>query len=288
MLGSTLTRVLEREFGAVTEFNRTGTSITGHNEVVTLDVLNEYNLYESFDGLGIDYVINAIGMIKQVIDEKKPADVIAANTINVEFAKRLNEFSIQSRTKVIQIGTDCVFSGVEGNYSERHVFKPTDIYSETKNSGEQASTESMIIRCSIIGEEPAGSVSLLGWVLSQPKGGSLNGFTNHLWNGLTTLHFSEVVTGVIKSKSFSKGVVHLVPKDVVSKYELIRIIANEFGRPDLNINEFRAADAIDRSLVTVNPALNLQMWQAGGYNRAPSIQEMVSKYAQWSQGKLQG
>lgn len=285
MLGSTLTRVFERDFGSVTEFNRAGTSITGRNKVFKFDVLEEYDLHKSFDGLGIDYIINAIGMIKQVINEKNPSDVVAANVINSDFAIRLNDFSKETRTKVIQIGTDCVFSGVEGHYSEKDNFHPTDVYSKTKNSGERASTESMIIRCSIIGEEISSHVSLLGWVLSQPKGGRINGFTNHLWNGLTTLQFSEVVSGVIQSQNFSKGVVHLVPQDVVSKYELIRIIANEFRRPDLDIQEFKADIAINRSLVTVNPARNLQMWQAGGYNKVPSIQEMVSQYAKWTQEK---
>jgi dTDP-4-dehydrorhamnose reductase len=288
MLGSTLTRVLEQEFGTVTEFNRAGTSITGNNNVVTLDVLNKFDLHKSFEGLRIDYIINAIGMIKQRIDEKKPEDIEAAKVINSKFAIRLNEFSMEAGTKVIQIGTDCVFSGIEGNYSEGDKFNPTDVYSETKNSGERASTESMIIRCSVIGKEPAAFVSLLGWVLSQPKGGSINGFTNHLWNGLTTLHFAKVVSGIIKADNFSKGIVHLVPKDKVSKYELIKIIANEFGRSDLDIREFSAENAIDRSLVTLNSVRNLQMWQAGGYNKPPTIQEMVSQYANWTQGKLLG
>lgn len=284
MLGSTLTRVLEQEFGSVTEFNRAGTSFTGNNDVFALDVLNEYNLHKSFGGLRIDYIINAIGMIKQVIDEKVSEDVAAAHTINSVFARSLNEYSVQTGTKVIQIGTDCVFSGETGKYSEDDQFKPTDVYSKTKISGERASTESMIIRCSIIGEEPEGSVSLLGWVLSQPKNASINGFTNHFWNGLTTLHFSRVVSGIIKSNSFTREKIHLVPRDTVTKCELIKIIAEEFERPDLEIQEFTAENGLDRSLVTLNPARNLQMWQGGGYNKVPTIREMVSQYAKSIQG----
>ena len=284
MLGSTLTQVFEREFDAVIELNRTGISVTGSNNVVTLDVLQKFDLQKTFSDLRIDYIVNAIGMIKQKIDEDNQEDVMSANLINYEFAMSLNKFSIDSGIRVIQIGTDCVFSGVEGNYSEDSIFHPTDIYSKTKSSGELASSESMIIRCSIIGKELTSSLSLLGWVLSQPKSGIINGFTNHLWNGLTTLHFSEVVAGIIKTDNFSKGIVHLVPKDKVSKYELIKIIANEFGRSDLEIREFSAQNAIDRSLVTLNSVRNLQMWQAGGYNKLPTIREMVSQYANWTQG----
>ena len=64
--------------------------------------------------------------------------------------------------------------------------------------------------------------------------------------------------------------------------QLIKLIAAEFGRADLEICDFVAENAINRTLVTVDPARNLQMWRAGGYNEVPSIQEMVSKYAQWT------
>lgn len=282
MLGSTLTRILERDFASVTEFNRSGRSITGTNEVETLDVLNNYDLFESFNNLNLDYIINAIGMIKQLINEENPKDVLAAHEINSKFMNKLNEFSVQSGVRVIQIGTDCVYSGINGSYSEEYAFDPTDIYGKTKKNGEQASSESMIIRSSIVGKENKNSVSLLSWVLSQPEGTKINGYVNHFWNGVTTKHFSEIVSGIIKSESFFKGVAHLVPADTVSKYELIKIIAREFGRTDLEIQEFVAENPINRTLVTIQPARNLYMWQEAGYNKVPTIQEMVSKYASWT------
>jgi dTDP-4-dehydrorhamnose reductase len=282
MLGSTLTRILERDFASVTEFNRSGRSITGTNEVETLDVLNSYDLFESFNNLNLDYIINAIGMIKQLINEENPKDVLAAHEINSKFMNKLNEFSVQSGVRVIQIGTDCVYSGMNGSYSEEYAFDPTDIYGKTKKIGEQASSESMIIRSSIVGKENKNSVSLLSWVLSQPEGTKINGYVNHFWNGVTTKHFSEIVSGIIKSESFFKGVAHLVPADTVSKYELIKIIAREFGRTDLEIQEFVAENPINRTLVTIQPARNLYMWQEAGYNKVPTIQEMVSKYASWT------
>ena len=282
MLGSTLTRILERDFTSVTEFNRSGRSFTGANEVEALDVLKSYNLFERFSNLKIDYIVNAIGMIKQLIDEEKSEDVLAAREINSHFMTKLNDFSAQTGVRVIQIGTDCVYSGLDGSYSEEHTFDPTDTYGKTKNIGEQASSESMIIRSSIIGKESKNSVSLLSWVLSQPEGTKINGYVNHFWNGVTTLHFSEIVSGIIKSESFFKGVAHLVPSDTVSKYELIKIIAREFGRTDLEIQEFVPENRINRTLVTVDPARNLHMWQEAGYNTVPTIQEMVSMYAFWT------
>lgn len=285
MLGSTLTRILEQDSASVIEFNRSGKSVTGTNRVINLDVLQPYNLFEIFSGLQIDYVINAIGMIKQLIDEGKSEDIFAASAINTDFVSRLNEFSLETGVRIIQIGTDCVYSGSLGSYSEDSTFDPTDVYGRTKILGEQASSESMIIRTSIIGKEVQSAFSLLDWVISQPVGAVINGYVNHMWNGVTTLHFSEVVLGIINSGSFLKGTTHLVPSDIASKYELIKIIAREFGRQDLDIREFEAEDSIDRTLITADPVRNLHMWHEGGYNKVPTIQEMVSKYVRWTKSQ---
>ena len=121
------------------------------------------------------------------------------------------------------------------------------------------------------------------WVLSQPLGAVINGFVNHIWNGVTTLQFAEVVSGIIRSGGFTPGVQHLVPTNAVSKYDLIRLIARDFGRSDLRIIERKAQNDVDRSLITVDSARNLHLWQAGGYNKVPTIEEMVSKYARWTE-----
>ena len=286
MLGSTLTRVLEKDFGEVLEVNRTGKSVTGNSKVLILDVLKEYNLYENFMGHEIDYIINATGMIKQVIDEKKKQDIDSARAINFDFPQRLNEYATQTGVRIIQIGTDCVYSGARGFYSEKDKFDPVDVYGKTKLLGEQASAESMIIRSSIIGKEISGAVSLLGWLLSQPTGASINGFKNHIWNGVTTLHFSQIVSGIIKSNSFLKGVQHLAPSDVVSKYELIKILATEFGRSDLEIREHVAENPINRTLTSRNTQRNLLMWETGGYSKIPTVKEMVIEYANWTNAIL--
>jgi len=59
----------------------------------------------------------------------------------------------------------------------------------------------------------------------------------------------------------------------------------EFGRLDLRINKFEAENEINRSLITLYPQNNLSLWQNGGYNNIPTIEEMVSTYAVWSKSK---
>ena len=287
MLGSTLTRVLENQFKTIYEFNRSGISATGKNQTRVIEVTDSNCLLTSFNGLEIDYIVNCIGMIKHVIDENDQNSVNLACKINSEFPANLNIYASRLGIPVIQVGTDCVYSGKSGLYSEKDPHEPIDIYGETKNAGEQSATDSMLIRCSIIGKELKSRNSLLEWVISQPIGAKVEGYVNHLWNGVTTLHFSQIISGVIKSGAYKPGKLHLVPRDIVSKFELINLISSEFGRSDLQISQFEAETPINRSLITINPERNLQLWRQGGYNEIPTSSEMVSTYAKWSrQGEL--
>jgi len=282
MLGSTITHFLEKNLAIIYEFNRSGISITNKNLARKFDATKDYDFSEIFSGLKVDYIINCIGIIKQLIKSDDEVIIKLAYTLNAELPSKLNEYSKRFGIPVIQIGTDCVYSGKRGLYSELNPHDPIDIYGITKNKGEQNSLSTMIIRCSIIGKELDSSNSLLSWALSNPKNSVINGFVNHYWNGVTTLHFSQIIFGVIKSDSFKNGVFHLVPSDIVSKYELLNYIVREFGRLDLRINKFEAENEINRSLITVDPQNNLSLWQNGGYNKIPTVEEMVSTYAVWS------
>ena len=285
MLGSTLTNFLESEFETIYEFNRLGKSVTGNNLCRTFDVTSKKSFGSLFTGLEIDYVVNCIGMIKQIINDGDQDSVNLASEINSQFPAELNSYASKNGISVIQIGTDCVYSGKTGFYSESNPRDPVDIYGLTKNIGEQSISDTMLIRCSIVGKELNSNNSLLEWVISQPKGALIQGYVNHFWNGVTTLQFSQIVSGVIKSGTYKPGAIHLIPKDIVNKYELIKLISSNFGRGDLQIIQFEAETPINRSLSTINPEVNLQLWSNGGYNEVPSIAQMVSIYGKWLQEK---
>jgi len=282
MLGSALTRYLRNEAIDICEFNRSGTSITKNNDAKKFNVITDVNLFRDLENLKCDYIINCIGVIRQLINENDKHSVKLAYEVNANFPSRLNEYASELKTPIIQIGTDCVYSGQKGNYSENDPHDPHDIYGVTKSKGEVASTASMILRCSIIGREVNSTNSLLSWVLSRPINSKIKGFTNHYWNGLTTLHFSQIVFGIIKSHSFRQGVFHLIPNEFVSKHELITLITQAFERTDIKIDEFATDIAVNRSLTTNNTQRNLILWNNAGYSKIPTIEEMVFSYAKWS------
>ena len=244
--------------------------------MVKFDALND-NLKEVIDKVKPEYIINCIGKIKPVIDEEDPLSVSIAHQINGAFPKHMEEVSSQHNIKVIQIGTDCVFSGEKGSYSVEDEHDAVDIYGITKSEGEQDSGNKMLIRTSIIGPETSPGRSLLNWFLELEGGSRVNGFQNHMWNGVTTLAFAKVVQGLITSDSYNPFVVHLAPKDIVSKYDLLTFFKDSFEKEDIEINRTDAELLVDRTLLPSSNKQNDDLWKTGGYEESPTISDLVKE-----------
>ncbi len=134
--------------------------------------------------------------------------------------------------------------GKKGGYVESDLFDADDVYGMSKNAGD--TDLCMTLRTSIIGEEQTHFTSLLSWVKAQ-KGKTINGYTDHLWNGVTTLYLAEIIEEIIRSGLYEKGVFHIHSRKVVSKYELTRMIDDAYGL-GLTINRFETHAPCDRSL----------------------------------------
>jgi len=228
---------------------------------------------------GFDWVVNCIGIIKPYIRDDNRAEVRRAIEVNSLFPMRLAAAAEESGAKVLQIATDCVYSGRDGNYDESATHDATDAYGKTKSMGEVVSSSIRHLRCSIIGPQLKGKDSLLNWFLKQEKGASLNGFRNHQWNGVTTLHYAKICGAVIKNGVELPQVQHVVPTGDISKANLLRSFAKEFDRGDLTINDVDAGSVIDRRVQTKNAATNRGIWSAAGYDVPPTVEEMVHEMA---------
>lgn len=208
-----------------------------------------------------DLIINAIGVIKPYC-----TDVERAIRVNALFPHTLP-------SDTIQIATDCVYSGSKGKYVESDPHDATDVYGQTKSLGEALHIKHL--RCSIIGPELKGHLSLLDQFLA---GNIKQGYTNHKWNGITTLAFSKICQGIAREGIELPISQHIVPADVVSKAQLLRIIAKAYKR-DIKIEDTEAETVIDRTLDTHNKAMNRKLWKAAGYDNIPTIEELVVEMA---------
>jgi dTDP-4-dehydrorhamnose reductase len=226
-----------------------------------------------------DYVINCIGIIKPHIADSCSKSVQRAININSLLPHKINEVAQREGAKVIQIATDCVYDGMStGGYIEDSKHSPTDVYGKTKSLGEVIDDNFLNLRCSIIGYEQHNKLSLVEFVKNSPPNGVLNGFTNHLWNGITTKAFANLCKGIILSDDkifFRLNRQHIVPADVVDKYTLLKLIAKSCGRDDIKINDVINEHSIDRTLSTFDPDANEYIWRTAGYKDIPTIKELV-------------
>jgi len=282
LLGYGLTKFLSNQGFQVTEFNRQGISVLPGGQAESIDVLS-FNSDSFLYNLGeAKWIINCIGMIKHRIKSEDENSLAQTRFVNSNFPKILGELAAQNDLRVIQIGTDCVYTGLKGNYDESSFKDANDIYGISKIEGEADLQSTLLLRSSFIGRELETKIEFLEWVLSHERFGQVPGFSNHLWNGLTVLQIGRVIAGIIISDNPLTGVQHLIPQDSVSKFELAALISSRFRRNDLVINRVTAPIAIDRRLDTLNRSENERLWRDAGYSTIPTITVMIDEYREWA------
>jgi dTDP-4-dehydrorhamnose reductase len=237
---------------------------------VTDNVKNKYyfqydHLFDRFDYY--DYIINCAGVLR--VPNKNLKLAFEAFKINTLLPFRISALNISN--KIINIATDGVFSGRDGGYVETSKHDNFDVYGKTKSFGEVKSDRVYNLRCSIIGVEQGSANSLLSWFLNQRDGSSVNGYVNHLWNGITTLQFSKICANIILNNIQVDNLQHIVPKDKVSKYELLSLF-NSIYKKNIKIIPIEDTLPVDRTLETLNDKKNKELWN----HNVLSIEEMIS------------
>jgi dTDP-4-dehydrorhamnose reductase len=166
--------------------------------------------------------------------------------VNSVFPRVMADFCQHNHIGFIHITTDCVFDGRDGFYTENSIHNALDDYGRTKSLGEP--NNCMVIRTSIIGPEKGTKKSLVEWLLSQNHKG-VRGFTNHMWNGVTTMELANVLNFIIRRGLVTKGLYHIYSDDV-TKAELLHKMIKHWGL-DIQVDEQPAPDHCNRTLRTV-------------------------------------
>lgn len=191
----------------------------------------------------VDYVINAIG-ITVPYSLENPAMTFFINSAWPHMLA--NVFG----SRLIHVTTDCVFNGKEGfPYDENSPKTPTDIYGLAKSLGEPMNC--LTLRTSLVGRELKGLVSLLDWFLQQ-EGKTIQGYSNHFWNGVTVKQFGEICHQIMQnpSKFPAQGIYHVF-SNVVSKYEMLLKFREKYNLDCEIVSE--ESNRLNRTLSTVYP-----------------------------------
>jgi dTDP-4-dehydrorhamnose reductase len=191
-----------------------------------------------------DVVVNCVGIIKQLPESHDPLLSIATNSLLPhQLARMCNDYD----SKMVHISTDCVFSGQKGMYTEDDNPDPVDLYGRSKLLGEISdATHALTIRTSIIGRELKDTNALVEWFLAQ-SGGSIKGYTNAIFSGLTTVSLADVVKTILLDHGDLHGLYH-VSSEPISKYDLLVLLRDVYDKrieivPDAEVRIDRTLDS---------------------------------------------
>ena len=203
-------------------------------------------------------VINCIGVIKQLAGAKDPLQCIEINAL---FPHRLAKACQENGARLVQISTDCVFCGRQGNYRESDFPDCDDLYGRTKLLGEVDYPHAVTLRTSIIGHELQSQVSLVDWFLAQE--GKVRGFTQAIYSGFPTVEMARIIADLVIPAPELHGLYH-VASTPISKYELLCRIAHIYGkRIDIEpYGEFHCDRSLDGSCFTAATGYRAPEWES--------------------------
>jgi dTDP-4-dehydrorhamnose reductase len=210
-------------------------------------------------------VINGVGIVKQRGSAKEAAPSIEMNAM---LPHRLAVLCRSAGARLLQISTDCVFSGRKGRYTEQDPSDAEDLYGKTKFLGEVHDAHGLTLRTSYIGLELDRQQGLVEWFLAQR--GRTRGFRRAIYSGVTTSELSRLIERIFTSHPELSGLWH-VASAPIDKHDLLSRLSARLGRTDVSIapddtfvcDRSLCADALERAI---------------GY-RPPSWDDMLAELA---------
>jgi len=222
-------------------------------------------------GFDTQWIVNCMGATKPYFNDC--ADLSIPVYANALFPHQLAKWAelMPHGPNVIHITTDCVYDGIIGKYNEQAPHSAQDMYGKSKSLGEPENC--MVLRTSIIGPETGGrSRHFLSWVKSRDKiKEESKGFTNHMWNGVTTLELAYAISDIICGYLYEAGMFHVFGSDI-SKYEMVATIADAYGL-NINLATYETPYPIDRRLRTLKGLNDLVTPHTFG--------EMIKELKEW-------
>jgi dTDP-4-dehydrorhamnose reductase len=172
-------------------------------------------------------VVNAVGVIKQ---RAAAQEAIPTIEINALLPHRLAVLCREAGCRLLQLSTDCVFSGRKGRYLETAPSDAEDLYGRTKFLGEvggKGEEHCLTLRTSSIGPELSCKTGLFEWFLAQS--GTIKGFTKAVYSGLTTIEMGRVVERVLTTRLSAGGLYH-VSSEPIDKFSLLVLLRGKLGK----------------------------------------------------------
>lgn len=263
MAGHVVSIYLQERGHEVAGWSRKPASFLAHH--VEGDAYDLEDLHSAIRSLRPEVVVNCVGLLRADCDAHHDRAVY----LDAYFPHALAAIAGEEGARVFHLSTDCVFEGNGGPYREDSVQDTREFYGRAKALGELRDGRNLTLRQSIVGPDidPAG-IGLLNWFMAQ--NGTVKGWTDAIWTGLTTLELAKAVEAC--ALDGSTGLVNMVPNGSgISKFELLGMFDRGLRGGTVEIVP-DGAFSCDKTLVrTALP---------DGYRPVP-YEEQVSELAMW-------
>tara|TARA_B110000977_G_scaffold201050_1_gene293887 strand:+ start:257 stop:1129 length:873 start_codon:yes stop_codon:yes gene_type:complete len=194
---------------------------------IILNVFNGKALEEVIVKLNPDFIINCIGILL-----RSGQDEESYIYLNAYLPNQLKRIANSINAKLIHISSDCVFSGLKGEYIESDTRDGKGIYAETKKLGEIIDDTNLTLRTSMVGPElKKNGEGLFHWFMRNNEY-TLYGFKNTIWSGVTTIELAKVIGWTIENHI--TGLHHITNNSPISKYDLL-VLFQKYTKKVINI-----------------------------------------------------
>lgn len=233
------------------------------DRVFNLDVFDTDSLKKIID-LQFDVIINCIGILNKDAEDNPHKAV----WFNSYFPHLLESLTKDTKTKVISISTDCVFSGKRGGYTENDFKDGEGFYATSKALGEINNHKDLTIRTSIIGPElNSDGIGLFHWFMQQKV--EVNGYSQAFWSGITTVQLAKVIHQAIHQNI--TGLIVVAGEKKIDKFSLLQLLNTIFRNDALIVLE-NSKYKVDKSMLSVRTDFDYKV---------PSYEEMIVEMKNW-------
>lgn len=234
------------------------------NPSTLIDARDFDRLEEFITNTEADFIINCIGLLNQTAEDN-PDQAILLNSYLPHFLEAKTK---GTKTKLIQISTDCVFSGEKGNYLETDFKDGIGFYAQSKALGEIENDKDLTIRTSIVGPElKENGIGLFNWYSKQK--GDIFGYAKVYWTGVTVIELMKAVKSAMEQDVV--GLIHLVNGEKIPKHDLLLMFNKVFDVKDIRILK-NTNFYSDKSVVNTRSDFNFDV---------ASYQTMIDEMGAW-------
>ena len=228
--------------------------------IVVKDLEDALQLADILDQVKPTVVINCVALPRT--EEQQPSRLIALFSL---LPRRLHHLCATRSIRLIQIGSDGVFNGKRGGYTETDLPDAEDPYGVAKILGEVGGTRALTLRTSMVGPELASQGGLLSWFLRQEN--ECRCYTRSIFSGFPTVVLAGILHDFVLPNDALQGVYH-VASAPISKYDLLSLIRDQYGKQ---------IEMIPDDSVVINRSLSAERFRLASGYEPPSWEDMVER-----------